>query len=103
MNISIDATEVLDLADAWNEAPELVQRELIAATLEGELLLEREIKEDTPTGVTGQLRASITAHEPVVAANSVAGVVGTSLAHALPVELGTRPHFPPLEPLVDWV
>lgn len=103
MNLTIDATEVLDLATAWNEAPELVQRELTAATLEGEILLEREIKDDTPVGVTGQLRASITAFDPVVAGNNVIGVVGTSLAHALPVELGTRPHFPPLKPLIDWV
>ncbi|HPE81000.1 MAG TPA: hypothetical protein PKZ35_13465 [Gammaproteobacteria bacterium] len=33
----------------------------------------------------------------------VLGVVGTSAPHAVPVELGTRPHFPPLAPLVDWV
>jgi hypothetical protein len=33
----------------------------------------------------------------------VIGVVGSPLAYALPVEIGTRPHFPPVAAILDWV
>lgn len=103
MNIAIDAHQLDDLSALWEQAPDLLREELLAATEEAELLLVREIKEDTPRGATGTLAASIHGEAPVVLADSVIGVVGTSAAHALPVELGSRPHFPPLDPLIDWV
>ena len=103
MKIEIDARDIGNLVDAWEVAPELVRNELTAATYEAELLLEREIKEDTPVGATGLLRQSIHSEAPVALSNTVIGVVGTASMHALPVELGTRPHFPPIEPLIDWV
>ncbi len=28
---------------------------------------------------------------------------GSPLIYAVPVELGTKPHMPPLQPLMDWV
>jgi len=34
---------------------------------------------------------------------ALAGKVFTPMAHGLPVELGTRPHWPPIEPIADWV
>ena len=102
---SFDATEVVDLAQAWRQMPDEVSHQLSGATWENLLLLEREIKELTPTGVGGGggLRGSIAAQQPVVSADQVRGVVGTAAAHAVPVELGTKPHFPPIEPLMDWV
>lgn len=103
MRVSIDTSEITALADAWERAPELVEAELVAATYEAEMLLEREIKDDTPVGATSSLRQSIHSEAPRTLANSVIGVVGTASMHALPVELGTRPHFPPVEPLIDWV
>jgi hypothetical protein len=33
----------------------------------------------------------------------VTGIVGTPAKYAEPVEYGTKPHFPPLEPLQYWV
>lgn len=101
--ISIDAHEVIDLSTAWRKAPELVARELTAAVTEAQLLLTREVKESTPAAATGSLRSSIHADDPIRLADSILGVVGTSSAHALPVELGTKPHFPPIKPLIDWV
>lgn len=103
MKISVDAGEIRQLATAWEQAPQLVEAELIAATHEAEMLLEREIKDDTPVGATSTLRQSIHSDAPQALANSVIGVVGTASMHALPVELGTKPHFPPVEPLIDWV
>lgn len=99
--ISIDAHEVVDLAAAWKQAPEIVAEELTRSILESELLLEREVKEGTPTA-TGVLRESIGARPPQRLADSVIGVVGTSISYAIPVELGTKPHFPPATALADW-
>jgi len=103
MTLHIDAAEVTDLAHAWRQAPELVAREMTAATTEAQLLLLREVKERTPTGATSALRESIHADAPLRESERIMGIVGTSIAHAVPVELGTRPHFPPIAPLVDWV
>jgi len=103
LKISIDAGDIGQLAAAWEQVPNVVEAELVATTYEAEMLLEREIKEDTPVGATSSLRQSIHSEAPRTLANTVIGVVGTSSMHALPVELGTRPHFPPVEPLIDWV
>ncbi|MEJ1353093.1 MAG: hypothetical protein RPU13_13870 [Candidatus Sedimenticola sp. (ex Thyasira tokunagai)] len=101
--ITIDVGAIDNLVKAWEQSPVLVEWELTAATHEALQLLEREIKEDTPTGATSALRQSIHGFIEEMGPLGVTGVVGTSMAHALPVELGTRPHFPPIEPLMDWV
>ncbi|MEW8049309.1 MAG: HK97 gp10 family phage protein [Candidatus Thiodiazotropha sp.] len=103
LNITIESHDLKALDQAWEQIPELVQDELTAATWEAEMLLLREIKEDTPVGATSNLRQSIHAQAPVHHHQTVEGIVGTSALHALPVEMGTRPHFPPVEPLIDWV
>lgn len=104
MNVEIDIAGLPELIRAWNQAPAVVESEMHAATLEATLLLEREVKELTPVGIGGGggLRGSIAAHEPVISGNTVLGVVGTSMRYAEAVELGTRPHFPPVQPLADW-
>lgn len=103
-DVRIDIREAAALADAFDKSPKIVTEELTAATWEASLLLEREVKENTPTGVGGGggLKGSISAREPQVLSDNVIGMVGTPLAHAVPVELGTRPHFPPVQPLADW-
>lgn len=103
-SISIDASEVVDLARAWREAPEMMVEELVPAMWESELLIERETKEHTPVGASGGagLKGSIAAREPKVLADQVIGAVGTPLQYAVPVELGTKPHFPPVRALADW-
>lgn len=50
----------------------------------------------------GRLRASV-ASEVRVSAAAIEGVVGSNLVYARPVEYGTRPHWPPLQPLIEWV
>jgi hypothetical protein len=103
MTVRLDIVNEANLARAFGQAPEIVLDELSRATWEAELLLQREIQEATPVGATGLLRASISAREPKRLADQVIGEVGTAIAHAVPVELGTRPHFPPIRPLADWV
>ncbi len=103
LGIKLTDRELRNLAKAWVKAPDMVRDELVAATWQAVMLLEREVKERTPVGATSLLRESITAFPPEVSIDGVTGIVGTSVAHATPVELGTRPHFPPIAPLMDWV
>lgn len=99
--IRIDIDGLDELRAAWRQAPEIVRAELTAAMGEADSLLEREVKEATPTA-HGLLRGSIFGVEEV-SDTQVLGVVGTAMKHAIPVELGSKPHFPPIEPLIDWV
>lgn len=100
-SVQIDIHGAAELSALWSRAPEIVREELLRTTTEADLLLERDVKERTPTSF-GLLRASVFGEEQTLA-DSVIGVVGTAMAYAIPVELGTKPHFPPIEPLKDWV
>ena len=104
-DVHIDLQGAAELERAWRQAPAMVIDELKAATWEAELLVQREVQERTPTGVGagGGLKGSIHAQNPIIVSAGVLGVVGTSLSYAVPVELGTRPHMPPIQPLRDWV
>lgn len=107
LGVNIELNGFDELHALWQQAPEITVDELETTTWLASELLEGEIKELTPVGASGGggggLRDSISAEDPVVLANQVIGVVGTSSPYAVPVELGTKPHFPPLEPLKDWV
>lgn len=110
MNITIEHNipELLAWIDA---APDMALDELKTGVEEAQVLFHRLVRDATPSSgseVSGQggahsLRASITAHLPQVIPGGVIGIVGTSKEYALPVELGTRPHFPPIAPIELWV
>ena len=106
LGLHIDAGALAGLARAWRAAPELVVDEMTGAVWEASLLVEREVSERTPIGVGGGggLAGSIAARKPELFGEEVTGTIGTSLRHAIPVELGRRPgqRQPPLEPLADW-
>ncbi len=101
--VSVQIAGLPDLVALWARAPELVADQLAGATRRAQLLLVREIAERTPTGVTGLLRQGTIAEQPLRLADQVIGVVSNPVPHAVPVELGTRPHWAPIEPLRDWV
>lgn len=92
-----------ELVDLWIQAPELVHAEMTKAAWASSLRVEKEVRERTPKGANGFLAMSIAALEPVVIPGGVMGLVGTSLNYAEPVELGTKPHMPPIQPLIEWV
>lgn len=114
MDITLDLAPIERLAALWRRSPEIVDRHLRAALQESLLLLQRETAEATPTGAHQLLRKSIVA-EPIeeFSGGGLLGVVdvqdratgkyGSVLNYALAVELGTKPHRPPVLPLVDWV
>lgn len=101
MNASLDIQGWQELDSAFRRSPEIVREELLAAVTESDKLLEREVKDLTPTA-SGVSRASIFSREQVLGDGGI-GVVGTSQPHVAYVEIGTRPHFPPVAPLEDWV
>jgi hypothetical protein len=86
---------------AFAQAPDIVRAELARAMFEATALLEREVKDATPTA-TGLTRGSISSFVTEIP-NGVLGVVGSAQPHIVYVELGTMPHFPPLAPIQDWV
>lgn len=104
MRIGIDNANLGVMAALWAKAPDIVREEMLATITMADSLLQREVQERTPVGVGGGggLKGSIFASEEVFADNII-GVVGTAMPYAVPVELGTKPHFPPVAALRDWV
>lgn len=64
------------------------------------LYVTRDAKINVPVD-TGRLRSSITP-EVSIESDTVQGVVGSNVTYAPYVELGTRPHWPPIAALEVW-
>jgi hypothetical protein len=79
----------------------VVRQELSVFTHAMTQHMRSEVIDRTPAAF-GTLRASITG-EVQTMASGILGVVGTPQPYAVPVELGTKPHMPPVQPLQDWV
>jgi phage gpG-like protein len=65
------------------------------------LLVTRDAKRYAPVD-TGRLRASITPEVRVSGPTTVQGIVGSNVSYAPFVELGTKPHWPPVGALATW-
>lgn len=52
---------------------------------------------------TGLLRNSVAWRLPKVEGRTIEGGISTNIAYALPVEFGSKPHWPPLAPIEFWV
>lgn len=105
LDIEFDGLEKLRAAMA--RAPQVVEQELTAFMHAATLHLKAEIQELTPKGAGGLaghgLHASWDNQVETLAPGVVQGVVGSAQPHAIYVELGTKPHFPPPKALVPWV
>jgi len=99
--ITIEPLNVQGVAAMFARAPDMAMGMFSTLTQATVAHLEAEVKDRTPTAF-GTLRASIFGEVRELPAG-VEGVVGTGLSYAPHVEFGTRPHFPPVEPLQDWV
>jgi len=64
------------------------------------MMIHRDAKLNAPVD-TGRLRASITP-SVVAAEDKIQGIVGSNVKYAPYVELGTRPHWPPIAALETW-
>lgn len=104
LHFTLDPAPAKDFARALKKAPEVTREELRAATLASLLLLENLTRDNTPVGVTGLARGAWSHElmgEPDV--GMVLGRLYNPLPYAAPLEFGTRPHWAPLAPLIDWV
>lgn len=102
VRIYVDATDLERLAAQWDRAPKVFD-DSVGGRVGGLMMdISADVKELAPTNQS-TLKDSI-AHETQVRPGlGVTGIVGTSLSYAIPVELGTRPHIPPIEPILLWV
>lgn len=96
--------EVKGAIEAQRKA-EQVMRDLhgspmVEAMRNAALIVQRDAMVNAPVD-TGRLRASITP-DVRMAGNDVIGVVGSNVIHAPFMELGTRPHWPPISALETW-
>lgn len=101
MQIKFTPYGLAALQRGLHESPEVTRRELLAAATEAVTLLESDVVGNYPRH-QGLTRASITSDAFSTPAG-VLGLVGSAAPVAAFIELGTRPHTPPLEPLLLWV
>lgn len=95
--------DLSDLERLAAKYPDAARGARITKVTEALNLLEREVVKRTPYGA-GPIHLRDTIHGRVsISGSKVAGILGTSLEYGEPVELGTRPHFPPIGPLQFWV
>ena len=87
----------------WQQSPEIVEDEVSNTLSEASLFIESQLITDLPRGATSHLAQSVASIAPIKQLDGIIAYVGTSLNYAPAVELGTKPHFPPIAPLVDWV
>lgn len=93
-----------EFAEAMEELPDEVIEAVVrglrsgARLLEGFVVQEITAAEPYPAVATGELAGS------VVTTNFDDGaIVRVEAPHGPMMEEGTRPHFPPLRPIIDWV
>lgn len=90
------------ITEAFAHAPEIVIEEIERAMEESLDVLKTQMQMLTPQA-HGILRSAYyTRLYASPASGAVFGEVGNPASYAMPVELGTKPHFPPIEPLITW-
>jgi hypothetical protein len=101
--ISIDGLEAW--ADVLAAAKDETLERMLPPAHEATFLMEREVTENTPVGAGGAAGLRGSYHSRVITrgVSAIEGRTASALAYATPVELGTKPHFPPIQPLEDWV
>ena len=106
LNVMLDLKFKIDLSELerlMRKYPQISKDVRVEKLTEAVMLLEREVKKNTPHGA-GPIHLRDSIHGKVrVAGKKVIGVVGTPMEHGEPVESGTKPHFPPTGPIQHWV
>lgn len=107
MQLRIDARDVKAMKVLWARTPEIMGEEMLRAVTEADLYIKGQLQQQLPRGAGGLsggagLVGSVFNEEQRLS-DRVIGAVASPLPYAEYRELGTRPHFPPVEPLEDWV
>ena len=100
IKVKVNLKEIEDLSKRYPEASKTARQGRLTEAL---LLLEREVKRLTPEGA-GPIHLRDTIFQKVeMYGESAWGQVGTPAIYGESVEYGTKPHFPPIAPLIFWV
>lgn len=91
------ATISLSSAGAWLKADALRRVDRVKAALVEAAVAGAEVVADAAPADVGVLRRSVHAEETAKGAEII-----IDAPHAAAVEHGSRPHFPPLAPLIEW-
>jgi len=105
VEIHIDFREVVKLAKKYDRGPKIVEQATYVTMFAGMALTKRRVQQFTPVGATGELRRGIS-WEVTKSREAIEGrvtVTGPALSYVEPVEFGSRPHWPPVEPIRYWV
>jgi hypothetical protein len=108
MKFILDAGDYTQLADSWKRAPDITRAELLTAIEQIDETLHARLQRDPKDGGLPRganqagLRGSVLVEEQAFDDN-VVGAVFTAQSYAPYVELGTGPHWMPVQPLLDWV
>jgi len=100
LSITADFSAVKKLIEKY---PQAVRDAQISRVTEAAQFMEPEVKKLTPKGAGPiNLRDTIF-HKVDVYGESVWGLISTPAKYGEAVEMGTRPHFPPVAPILFWV
>ncbi|MBN8885908.1 MAG: hypothetical protein J0I77_09330 [Rudaea sp.] len=104
VNINLDAGDFAQLADFWERAPDITRTRLMQAMTAVDADQVAHLKQNLPRGAAGAagLAGSVTSEEQALD-DAVIGITYSQVDYAVYVELGTKPHFAPIQPLIDWV
>lgn len=104
----VDAIEVKGLAETQKMtefyAAELTSNTFVRGMQKATLFVLRDARLAAPVD-TGRLKNSIVSKIDIVKEGynqRVVGIVGTNVKYAPAMELGTKPHFPPISALQVW-
>ena len=104
LEVNVNESSVKELKEVQKEierkVKELTSGPMVQTMRNATMLLQRDAKILAPVD-TGRLRASITP-SVTVGPEAIQGVVGSNVKYAPYVELGTRPHWPPIAALETW-
>ncbi len=100
LKIAWDAKAIEQLIRQYPEAAQKAQEGRVTEALK---FLEGKIKEETPVG-GGPIHLRDTIFSKVSPwGQSMWGMISTPAVYGESVEMGTKPHFPPVEPIRHWV
>ena len=98
--IKADFTNLESLVGKYPDAAKAARVSKLTQAL---MLVERAVKQRTPEGAGPMhLRDTIFGRTSILG-RQVHGILGTPARYGESVEMGTRPHFPPVDPIRHWV
>lgn len=106
VDVRIEATNAAEITAAFLRSREIVLDELettMGTAIEAVKTETQMVMTERKVVAAGTLRSAwITRVDVDRGVGQVVGRATNPESYAIPVELGTKPHYPPLEPLINW-